>query len=221
MNILITGANRGIGLELTKQLSAAGHTVFALCRHSSEELKESGVTIFEGVDVTSEETLKAIARDVPPPLDWIINNAGIMHSTPLESLGPESFEKIVEQFEVNALAPLKVVWAFSNHLRSGSKIGMITSRMGSIADNTSGGAYGYRASKCALNAFCRSLAYDLKDREIPVAILHPGYVQTDMTGHSGHITPQESAAMLIERMKGLDLNNTGTFWHANGEVLPW
>jgi NAD(P)-dependent dehydrogenase (short-subunit alcohol dehydrogenase family) len=103
----------------------------------------------------------------------------------------------------------------------GSKIANITSRMGSIADNDSGGRYGYRASKAALNAFGKSLAVDLKPRGIAVAQLHPGYVKTRMVNFGGLISPEESARGLAERIANLTLENTGSFWHSNGEELPW
>lgn len=97
----------------------------------------------------------------------------------------------------------------------------MTSRMGSIEDNDSGGRYGYRVSKAGLNAAGKSLAVDLKDRGIPVAILHPGFVKTDMTGNNGDITAEQAAHRLVQRMDELNLGNTGTFWHSDGSVLPW
>ena len=122
---------------------------------------------------------------------------------------------------INALGPLRCVTAFRNRLEKGAKVGLITSRMGSIADNTSGGMYGYRMSKAALNMAGVSLAHDLKPRGIAVALLHPGHVQTDMVGHTGNVTPDEAAKGLIGRMDALTLSNSGTFWHQNGERLPW
>jgi NAD(P)-dependent dehydrogenase (short-subunit alcohol dehydrogenase family) len=124
-------------------------------------------------------------------------------------------------FEVNSLGPLLTTLALVNNMGKGSKVGIITSRMGSIDDNGSGGSYGYRMSKAAVNATGKSLAIDLKPRGIAVAILHPGWVKTDMTGHRGLIDTTESVSGLIERMKELNLENTGSFWHTNGEQLPW
>jgi len=106
-------------------------------------------------------------------------------------------------------------------LKAGAKIALVTSRMGSIADNDSGGSYGYRMSKAALNAAGVSLARDLQARGIAVAILHPGYVRTDMTGHSGLIDVDEAVNGLLERIDELNLDNSGSFWHRNGELLPW
>jgi NAD(P)-dependent dehydrogenase (short-subunit alcohol dehydrogenase family) len=123
--------------------------------------------------------------------------------------------------EVNAYGPLRVTHELAPLLRRGSKVALITSRMGSIADNTSGGMYGYRMSKAALNAAGKSLAHDLAPLGIAVAILHPGYVKTDMTGGHGSVPPDDAARDLLRRIDELNLENTGTFWHANGSVLPW
>jgi NAD(P)-dependent dehydrogenase (short-subunit alcohol dehydrogenase family) len=123
--------------------------------------------------------------------------------------------------EINAYAPLRVTEALLSNLQSGSKIANITSRMGSIADNDSGGRYGYRASKAALNAFGKSLAIDLKPKEIAVAQLHPGYVKTRMVGFGGLIDTAESVGGLVKLIDTLTLENSGLFWHTNGEELPW
>ena len=149
----------------------------------------------------------------------LINNAGILKRVTLENL---DFDSIREQFEINALGALRVTHALLPHLKAGSKIVLMTSRMGSIADNTSGSSYGYRMSKVALSMAGKSLAHDLRPRGIAVAILHPGLVQTRMTNFtSGGITPEESVKGLLARIDELMLESTGMFWHANGEVLPW
>ena len=119
------------------------------------------------------------------------------------------------------LGPLRVTHSLLPALKDGAKVALITSRMGSIADNDSGGSYGYRMSKAALNAAGVSLAQDLAARGIAIAILHPGYVRTDMTGQSGLIDTDESVAGLLQRINELNAQNSGTFWHTNGEVLPW
>ena len=137
------------------------------------------------------------------------------------SLDELDLESARRQFEVNALGPLRVTQSLLHALKDGAKIALVTSRMGSIADNDSGGSYGYRMSKAALNAAGVSLAKDLRERGIAVAILHPGYVRTDMTGQSGLIDVDESVAGLLGRIDGLDLENSGSFWHTNGELLPW
>lgn len=221
MNILITGANRGIGLELARQLSERGDEVIAVCRTPSEALEALGVRIESGVDVTDRASLAALAeRLAGTTLDGLINNAGVLRSSDFKALEDE-LDDYRLQYEVNALAPLRVTRALVDRLADGGKVVIITSRMGSIADNTSGGHYGYRMSKAAVNMAGVSLAHELKPRGIAVGLLHPGYVKTDMTGHTGHVGPGESAAGLIRRFDELDLASTGSFRHANGDALAW
>jgi NAD(P)-dependent dehydrogenase (short-subunit alcohol dehydrogenase family) len=217
---VVTGTNRGIGYEYCRQLQARGDRVIAVCRSASEELKQLGVRVEEGIDITSDASVADLCdRMGDTAIDVLINNAGIIKRVTLENL---DFESIREQFEVNALGPLRVTHALLPLLKAGSKIVLMTSRMGSIADNTSGSSYGYRMSKVALSMAGKSLAHDLKSRGIAVAILHPGLVQTRMTNFtSGGITPEESVKGLLARIDELTLENTGTFWHANAEVLPW
>ena len=217
---LVTGTNRGIGYEYCRQLQARGDRVIAVCRSASEELKQLGVRVEEKIDITSDASVTDLRdRLGDTAIDGLINNAGIVKRVTLEDL---DFESIREQFEVNALGALRVTHALLPNLKADSKIVLMTSRMGSIADNTSGSSYGYRMSKVALSMAGKSLAHDLKPRGIAVAILHPGLVQTRMTNFtSGGITPEESVKGLLARIDQLTLENTGTFWHANGEVLPW
>ena len=217
---LVTGANRGIGYEYCRQLQARGETVIAVCRTASEELQQLGVQIEDGIDITSEASVAALCTRLgATAIDGLINNAGIAKRVTLEDL---DFDSIRAQFEVNALGPLRVTQALLPNLNAGSKLVLMTSRMGSIADNTSGSSYGYRMSKVALSMAGKSLAHDLKPRGIAVAILHPGLVQTQMTNFTaGGITPEASVKGLLQRIDELTLENTGTFWHANGEVLPW
>lgn len=214
---LVTGANRGIGYELAKQLKTRGHDVIAVCRNSSAELDRLGVRVESGIDVAkaASELGKRVAS---AELDLLIANAGVLRSDSLEEL---DFAEVEEQLQVNAIGTLRTVHALLPRLRKGAKIALVTSRMGSIGDNGSGGYYGYRMSKAALNAAGVSLARDLKGRGIAVAILHPGYVRTDMTGNQGGIAPSDAAKQLLERIDELELASSGTFWHANGEILPW
>ena len=175
--------------------------------------------IEEGFDVVDPASIQAFAdriRDLR--VDILINNAGILTAEALPSI---DFDAVLRQLEVNALGPLRVTQALLPNLADGAKIAIITSRMGSLADNTSGGMYGYRMSKAAVNAAGRSLAFDLRDKGFAVQLLHPGFVQTEMTGGQGHVTPEESAAGLIQRIDELKIDATGTFRHANGETLPW
>jgi len=152
-------------------------------------------------------------------LDCLIHNAGIYEFNSFESLDKKS---ILRQFEINALSPIFMTQSLKHLLRKSSKIAFITSRMGSIEDNTSGSSYGYRMSKVALSMAAKSLSRDLLKEEIYVAILHPGLVSTRMTGFTKYgISTEESVNGLLKRIESLNKNNTGTFWHTNGEILPW
>jgi NAD(P)-dependent dehydrogenase (short-subunit alcohol dehydrogenase family) len=218
--VLITGANRGIGVEYCRQLKARGDTVVAVCRAPSPELEALGVRIEAGVDLTAEAAVAGLVERLAGlPLDVLINNAGILERTGLEDLDVESLRR---QFEVNAIAPLRLTRALLGQLHRGSKVILMTSRMGSIGDNSSGGSYGYRMSKVALCMAGKSLSIDLAPRGIAVALLHPGLVRTRMTGFSAQgITAEEAVQGLLARIDALTLETSGSFWHANGQVLPW
>lgn len=216
---VVTGANRGIGLELARQLKARGADVIAICRRSSSELNAIGVRVEEGIDVSESAAAADLAKRLQGArIDVLINNAGILRG---ESLTALNFDGIAEQFEVNAIGPLRVTAALSPLLAPGAKVAIITSRMGSMADNGSGGYYGYRMSKAAVNAAGVSLALDLAPRNIAVALIHPGMVATDMTGKRG-IPPEEAARGVLARIDALTPETSGRFWHAGtGEELPW
>lgn len=217
---LVTGASSGIGLELCQQLCQRGEQVIAACRTVSKELKSLDTQIEADVDIASEQAIAALTKRLQDVrIDVLVNNAGIWRESSLANL---NWDGIREQFEVNALGALRMTQAFLPNLSNSAKVILITSRMGSITDNTSGGSYGYRMSKVALSMAGKSLSLDLKPRGISVGILHPGLVQTPMTDFvASGITPEESVQGLLARIDGLNLNNTGTFWHANGEILPW
>jgi len=217
--VLITGANRGIGLALARHYACHGDRVIAACRHASSSLNELEAEVIESVDVSSGAGVNRLKQAVADRhIDLLINNAGILRDESFDTL---NYEQILAQFQVNTLGPIRVVEALINNLAAESKIAFITSRMGSIEDNDSGGRYGYRISKCALNAAAKSMAVDLKPKGIPVAILHPGFVKTEMVNMGGLISAEESAENLSQRIQQLNLNKTGTFWHANGDILPW
>ncbi len=221
---LVTGANRGIGYEYCQQLQARGDEVIAVCRHSSDKLealsKKTQMRVETGVDISDEDAVTALVEALNgQPIDVLINNAGIYRQSSLASLDINGIRK---QFEVNAIAPLNFTKLLLPNLTSGSKIAIMTSRMGSITDNTSGSSYGYRMSKVALSMAGKSLAHDLKPEGIAVAILHPGWVSTRMTDFTrSGISPEQSVEGLLARIDELTLATTGTFWHTNGEVLPW
>lgn len=218
--VLIMGANRGIGLEVVKQLSARGDRVLATYRSQPGPLQDlPGVELHGGVDVANRKSVAKLASTIGEgSLDQLMVVAGILEGVSLESFDPESVRR---QFEVNALGPLQTVVTLLPCLKPDAKVGLLTSMMGSIDDNTSGGSYGYRMSKAALNMAGRSLAQDLRGRGTSVALLHPGWVRTEMTGGEGLLDAPESAAGLIARMDALTPETSGTFWHVNGKVLPW
>lgn len=220
--ILITGANRGIGLALAKTFVARGDHVIAACRHSSDALDALGAQVETGVDVATDEGIRTLPERVGDRrIDVLVLNAGVLGEDALGRLDDDAVASICRQFEVNSLAPLRVVDALLPRLAADARVAIITSRMGSMADNGSGGYYGYRMSKAAVNAAGKSLAIDLKPRGIAVALLHPGFVSTDMVGGRGDVSPDAAAAALVERIDELNLGDTGCFRHANGQSLEW
>jgi len=216
--VVVTGCNRGIGLALCRQLAGRGDDVVGACRERSDELDALGIEVVEGVDVTDQAGIDRLAGALAGrTIDVLVHCAGILTRETLEDL---DLGRIRAQLEVNALGPLRVTAALLPCLGEGSKVAIVTSRMGSIADNTSGSRYGYRMSKAAVNMAGMSLARDLEDRGIAVGIFHPGMVATEMTGRQG-IPPAEAAEGLVARTDELTLETTGEFRHANGEALPW
>jgi len=216
--VLITGCNRGIGLQLAAQLHARGDSVIGVCRNASEELSKLGIRVISGIDVSDGTSIKALATELDgETIDILINNAGILRR---DEFGELDYDDMITQYKVNTLGPLRVTEALRDNLGEGSKVAIVSSRVGSIDDNSSGNYYGYRASKTAVNQIGTNLMHELKPRGIAVAILHPGLVATEMTGGQG-ITPEESAKGLIQRIDDLTIDTTGGFWHAEGYRLPW
>lgn len=229
-NIVITGANRGIGLRLAQSYVADGHRVYAGCRQPEQAAELAGLADrSEGrlsvhpLDVTREEQRTAFAAALgSAPVDVLINNAGVYAHKGL-SFGNLDEPSWLRALHVNTVAPMMMAQTLlDNVAASGRKlIASITSKMGSIADNTSGGAYAYRASKTALNSAMRSLALDLRDRGITVIVLHPGWVQTDMGGKHALITTDESAGQLRAILDRAGLAETGSFFDRDGSRIPW
>ena len=216
--VLVTGCNRGIGLQLVTQLQARGDNVIGVCRRSNDALDALGIRVIDGIDVSDADSIHKLREAIgDEPLDVLVNNAGILRR---DTFGSLDYDEMLEQYRVNALGPLRVTEALAGNLREGSKVAIITSRVGSIEDNGSGGNWGYRASKTAVNMIGTNLMHEFRPRGIAVALLHPGLVATDMTGGHG-IAPEESARGLIERIDALTLENSGGFWHAEGYTLPW
>lgn len=216
---LVTGSNRGIGLALCRALVVRGDRVIATCRTPSRELTALGVRIEAGVDVTDDAAVRALAPKLGGDrIDLLVNNAGVMTRETLDDL---DFDRVRREFEVNALGPLRVTAALLPCLAEGAKVAILTSLMGSMADNRSGGGYGYRMSKAAVNAAGVSLARDLARRGITVVILHPGYVRTDMTGGAGALDPDEVARGLLQRIDKTTIKTSGHFVRWDGEQLPW
>lgn len=217
-SVLVVGANRGIGLELARQFQRRGDSVVATCRTSTPDLEKLGVRVIGDLDVADEKSVRRMAEQLQGlNFDVVVHNAGIGLTDTLQSLDADL---VLQQFQVNTLGPLRVALALLPHLEAGARLAFISSRLGSINDNSSGSLYGYRISKAALNMLGVNLARDLRAQGIAVGILHPGTVATEMTGWEG-IPVGEAAQGLIARIDELDLQNSGTFWHANGEVLGW
>ncbi|MEG3344651.1 SDR family oxidoreductase [Pseudoalteromonas sp. B5MOD-1] len=218
-HVVVTGANKGIGLNFCKQYSAQGYRVTAVVRTPSEELQALDVKIISDIDVSNADDVATLANYLHgDKIDILVNNAGIFHN---ETFADMDFAAIEKQISVNSIAPIRITHALQQSLGIDAKVAMITSRMGSIADNGSGGYIGYRMSKAALNAASVSLAHELKDKKIAVGLFHPGFVQTQMVNFAGDISPETAAERLIKRIDELNLSNTGGFWHSNGETLPW
>lgn len=220
---LVTGANRGIGLEFVKQLTAQGYEVIGTARKPEKavELKKTGARVLQ-LDVTDGESIAAMAEALEgQPIDLLINNAGISGHRAATFRDTE-FDKIAFTFDVNSLGPMRVTQALlDNVLASKNKrVVQISSTMGSIANNQ-GGYYGYRASKTALNMFNSSLAKELGREGVTAVVLHPGWVQTDMGGATAPVQPTDSVAGMIKVIAGLELADGGRFIDYQGETLPW
>lgn len=218
-NTVIIGANRGIGLALAQQYTKRGDNVIATCRNTSNELSQLSCTIIENIDISDDALSETIATQIPVNhIDILIHNSGILQSDTIDTINLDSMR---EHFEVNSLGPLRTILGLQSKLGAGSKVGIVSSRVGSIDDNESSNNYAYRVSKTAVNMIGKCLSIDFKDKAIALALLHPGYVQTEMTNSRGLINTHDSAAGLIKQMDELTLNTSGIFVHTNGEKLPW
>ena len=229
--ILITGANRGLGLAFAKQYAAAGWRVYAGCRVPDDADTLNAVAATTGGQVTVHDldigdgtSVAALADALKSaPLDVLLNNAGI-YLGKQQGFGETDYEEWQEILRINTLAPLRMVEALIDNVVASERkqIVCISSIMGSMADNTaSGGAYLYRSSKAALNAVVRSLAVDLADRGVTVTAFHPGWVSTDMGGHEAPVTPAVSVHGMREVIERLTAADSGRFLDYEGKEIPW
>lgn len=226
---LITGANRGIGLEFARSLSADGWGVRACCRNPDKAKalralaeKSGGEVTVHRLDVTDGLKVASLARELAgESIDLLLNNAGVYG--PRGGFGHTDYDEWLPVFAVNVLAPMRMAERFVEHVaRSERKmIVNLSSRMGSVAENTSGGAYIYRSSKAALNMVVKSLSIDLAERGIAVVAFHPGWVQTDMGGAGADVTPEQSVAGMRDVIDRLDSRSTGRFYAYDGREIPW
>ena len=221
--VVVTGADRGIGLALVSGYHARGDRAVAACLGDGQLLSGTGIEVVPHVDVTRSESFAALCEHLAKaPVDVLICNAGIVH---VDDWGDFDYEAMIRQYDVNALGPLRTVQALDGHLHDGAKIGVVTSRVGSISDNGTGGSYGYRMSKCAANALGVNLYHELKPRGISVMLLHPGQVATDMTRGFEHlgdfITPDTAASGLMAQLDRLSKDTPPEFRHRDGTLLPW
>lgn len=221
--VLLTGANRGIGLEFARQLAARGDRVVATCRNpaAASELAALDVQVetLDVVEAASIERIAALYED--RNLDLLINNAGV--GVGHRPLGKLDYEEMGIFYATNAVGPLRLIEALLPALRRGEypTVVSLTSRVGSIQDNTSGGSYAYRASKAALNAITKSLAIDLAEEGFTCVVLHPGWVQTDMGGANAPLPTDQSVAGMLRVLEGLSQEDSGGFFDYTGETLPW
>jgi NAD(P)-dependent dehydrogenase (short-subunit alcohol dehydrogenase family) len=228
---LITGANRGIGLEFVRQYAADGWRVLACSRHPEKS------TALNKLAAQSPELIKIHALDVADPaqidqlgqalatesIDLLLNNAGIYPDSDKNDFGHTDYAEWMQAFRINTMAPLKMAETFAPHIaRSKQKtIVTITSKMGSISDNSSGGSYLYRSSKAAVNMVIKSLAIDLKPNGITAVVFHPGWVKTDMGGPSAMISAEKSVSGIRNMIAKLTLADSGKFFAYDGAEIPW
>ena len=218
---VVTGANRGIGLEWVRQLLDKGWDVHAGYR--TDEGGLSGTSAhYHQLDVTSKESVEAFAASLPDRVDLLVNNAGVADGR-WRSIEDIDHEQVLKVLDINSVGPVRVTQALLSRLGGDemSTIAMVSSLMGSVEDCISGKSYAYRASKSALNMFSAAMKNELRDDNISVVILHPGWVQTDMGGPNATVTPLDSIAGMIQRVEEQTLEITGRFVQYDGESLPW
>lgn len=231
--VLVTGANRGLGLEFVRQYAADGWRVIAGCRRPEEAtelaaLASDTVTV-EPLDVGDEGSIAVLKAHIANlPLDLLVNNAGVYGGRAVQSLGSLEAEEWMRVLRVNVAGPLLMAQALADNLTAGAQragrpavVATLSSKMGSIAENTSGGSYAYRSSKAALNAAMRSYALDMDRHGVLAVVLHPGWVRTAMGGANGLIDPPESVTGMRAVIAGLTPDKSGRFFDYTGQEIPW
>ena len=221
-SVVVTGANRGIGLELCKQFLAKGNRVFATYRSNKGELKtieNTNLSTFK-LDVRDADELESFASSIEGSVDILINNAGIADGR-WQSISEINMQQAIEVIEVNSIAPVLVTQKFENKLKPGSKIVMMSSLMGSISDCMSGRSYAYRASKTALNMFSIAMKNELESKGVSILIMHPGWVETDMGGPNAPLSVVESVTGIIDRIEEQTLELTGRYVQFDGTPIEW
>lgn len=229
-SILITGTNRGIGLQMVKQSIDNGWRVYACCRNPgrAKELLKLAETVpgqvsVHVLDVADTAQIQALAYELrDAAIDILINNAGVYGSDQHE-FGNTDETDWLNTFRINSIAPMKMSETFIANLQMGQdkKLVFLSSKMGSMADNGSGGSYIYRSSKAALNAVVKSLAIDLKPERISCFIMHPGWVKTDMGGPNAQITTEESVSRMFSIIENASVHDSGNFFDIDGSIIPW
>lgn len=230
--VLVTGANRGIGLEFVQQYAQEGWHVIACCRNPDTATKLhylSGqyprLIQIQALDMVDHQQIDELSGALSEAtIDVLINNAGVYPSDKGDAFGSTDYDAWQHAFEVNAMAPLKMAEAFIQQLSRSNEfktIATITSKMGSIADNSGGGSYIYRSSKAAVNIVTKSLAIDLKSRQIKAVVLHPGWVKTDMGGPNALITTEQSVTGMRHVINQLKMEDSGKFFAYDGQIVPW
>lgn len=217
--ILITGTNRGIGLALVKMYITQKYDVIAVCRKSSDALNKTSAQVIEGIDITNLNSLAQLSSRLKGiSIDILINNAGQWCNDSIDNL---NFDSITDTYNTNTIGTLKTIYSLRNLFNSETKIAIISSKMGSIADNATGGRYGYRMSKAALNAAGKSLSIDFKKYGITVLLIHPGWVLTNMGGPNALITSEESSNGIMNVIHNATIKDSGLFYSFDGTVIDW
>ncbi|MBT5414492.1 MAG: SDR family oxidoreductase [Rhodospirillaceae bacterium] len=223
---MVTGANRGIGLEFARQYAADGWRVIATCRNpdGADDLKSlPGDVTIQAMDVGDPASIRAARKAIgDAPIDALINNAGLLGGRE-QDFGKTDYDTMAEVLRVNVIGPLAVAEAFVGNLEAGEgkRLATVSSRIGSIGENGSGGRYIYRPSKAGVNAVMKSVALDLAGRGIHVAILHPGHVRTDMGGPKAPVSPEDSVRGMRAVIDGLTLETSGQFFNYDGTEIAW